>query len=113
MGAFPFPGGVFIGFHQCRVDVDGAEYLVQPQAVLHRQHELCQQVARVFADDGHAEQLVLAGYGQHLDEALRRAVGNGTIEFVHAVFRDFKGNTFFLSLQFVEADPRNFRVYEG
>ena len=34
----PFASGIFVGFGQRRVGVDGAQDLVQTQAVLHGQH---------------------------------------------------------------------------
>jgi hypothetical protein len=92
MGALPFAGGVLVGLGQRRVGVDGAQDLVQPQAVLHRQHVLGQQVAGVLADDGHAQDAVLARHGEHLDEAVRGAVGDGAVQVVDAVARDLEGD---------------------
>jgi hypothetical protein len=53
--------------------------------VAHRQHVLGDQVAGVLADDGDAEDAVLAGNGEHLDEAMRFAVGDRPVEIVDAV----------------------------
>jgi hypothetical protein len=64
--------------------VDGAENLVQADAVAHRQHELGQQFAGVFADDGRAEDAVLARHGQHFDVAVRRLVDDGAVEVVES-----------------------------
>ena len=49
------------------------------------------QVAGVFADDGDAENSVLARRGEHFDEAMRLAVGNRAVEIVDAVMGDFTG----------------------
>jgi hypothetical protein len=70
--------------------------LFRPQAVLHRQHVLGQQVAGVLADDGHAQDAVLAGHGEHLDEAVRGAVGDGAVEVVDAVARHLVGDALLL-----------------
>ena len=51
MRALPFAGRILVGFRQRRIGVDGAQYLVQAEAVLHRQHIFGKQVARVFVDD--------------------------------------------------------------
>ena len=51
--------------------MDGAQDLVQPDAVLHRQHVLGQQVAGMLADDGHAQDAVLARHRPHLHEAMK------------------------------------------
>ena len=82
MCLFPLAGSVLVGFCHRWIDVDGAEDLVQPQAVAHGQHVLGNQIAGVFADDGRAQDAVLAGHCEHLDEAVRLAVGNGAIEFL-------------------------------
>ena len=49
--ALPVPRDVLVGFGQRRVDVDGAEDLVQADAMLHRQHVFGDQVAGMLADD--------------------------------------------------------------
>ena len=69
----PDAGGVLVGFGERRIDVDRAEDLVQADAVLHRGDELGDQVAGVLADDGRAEDPVLARHGEHLDHAVRLA----------------------------------------
>ena len=56
----PGAGGVLVGLGERRIDVDRAEDLVQADAVLHRGDELGDQVAGVLADDGRAEDAVLA-----------------------------------------------------
>jgi hypothetical protein len=98
VGLLPDPGHVLVGLGQGRVDVDGAEYLVQADAVLHRQHVLGDQVAGVFADDGDAEDAVLARHGQHLDEAVRLAVGDRPVEVVDVVAADLVGDALLLRL---------------
>ncbi len=59
--------------------------LFSAEAVLHRGDELGDQVARMLADDGDAEDPVLARHGEHLDEAVRLAVGDGAVQVVDAV----------------------------
>ena len=54
--------------------------------------------------------IVLAGHRQHLDEAMRLAVGNGAVEIVNAVHRDFVRHVLFLRLLLVQADARHFRL---
>src|SRR5262245_53777765 len=85
MRLLPGAGGVLVRLGERRIDMDGAEDLVEPDAVLHRRDELGKQVAGVLADDGGAEDAVLARRGGHLDEAVRDAVGDGAIEIVDAV----------------------------
>ena len=93
--------------------MDGAEDLVEPDAVLHGQHVFGDEVSGVFANEGDAEDLVLARHGQHLDEAMRLAVGNRAVKVVDAVGRHFVGNAFFLRFQFVQAHARDLRLNEG
>ena len=78
----PVAGDVLVGLGQGRVDVDGAENLVQTDALFHRQHKFGDQVAGMFADDSDAENPVLARHGQNLDEAVRFAVCDGAVEIV-------------------------------
>jgi hypothetical protein len=76
MIALPFTGHVLVGFGHGRIHVDGAEDLVQPEAVLHRQHIFDEQFAGMVAHDRHAKDAVLTRRRQHLDEAQRRAAGD-------------------------------------
>ncbi len=92
--------------------MDGAQYLVQSQAVLHGQNKFGQQVAGMFADDGDAQNAVLARHRQHLHKAMRRSVGNGAVQVVDTVFSDFIGDAFFSRFLLVEADSRYLRVNE-
>src|SRR3546814_11143046 len=57
-------------------------------AVLHRQHELGKQLGGVLADDGGAQDPVLARGGQHLDEAAVDAIGDRAVEVVDAIAGD-------------------------
>jgi hypothetical protein len=109
----PDAGNVLVGLGQRRVDVDGAEDLVQADAVLHRQHVFGDQVAGMLADEGDAEDAVLARRGQHLDEAVRLAVGNGAVEVVEVVAADLVGDALLLRLLLVQADARHFGLDEG
>src|SRR6266480_30462 len=52
----PHAGRVFVRLGERRIDMDGAEDLVQAEAVLHGGDELHDQVAGVFADEGGAEE---------------------------------------------------------
>ncbi len=63
MGAFPYTGGVFIGFGQSWVDMDGGEDLVQTDAVAHRKYELDQQIGGVFTHDGDTHDSVAVRLG--------------------------------------------------
>src|SRR2546423_1531272 len=62
----PHAGRVFVRLGERRIDMDGAEDLVQAEAVLHGGDELHDQVAGVLPDEGGAEDAVLAWNGQHL-----------------------------------------------
>ncbi len=42
--------------------MDGAEYLVEAEAMFHRQHEFRQQVAGTLSNNGHAQYLILTRY---------------------------------------------------
>ncbi len=44
--------------------MDGAKNFIQAQAVFHGQNEFSQEVSRVAADDGDAEELICSGLGQ-------------------------------------------------
>ena len=81
--------------------------------MLHRQHVLGQQVAGVHADDRHAEDPVLARHREHLDPAVRGAVGDGAVEVVDAVARDLERDALLLRLLLVQADARDLGVDEG
>src|SRR6185436_9658916 len=51
MTALPCAGGVFVRFGEGRIDVYRTEYLVQPEAVAHREYELDDQIARMRPGD--------------------------------------------------------------
>src|SRR5437764_13399696 len=87
----PGAGGVLVCLDQCRIDVNRAEDLVETDAVLHRRDELNDEIARVHADDGRAEDAIASGRGQHLYEAVRclsadRAVQLSELEDRRLVF---------------------------
>jgi len=113
MGALPVARDVLVGFGHGGVDVDGAEDLVQANPMFHGQHVLGDQVAGVFADDRDAKDAVFARHGQHLDKAMGFAVGDGAVEVVNVVNRDFVRNFFLLRLLLVQADPRHLGLDEG
>src|SRR5207245_6759012 len=62
MCATPFSGRIFVSFHEGWIDVDGAQHLGEPQAVLHGENEFRQQIPRMLAHDGDAQDPVLSGY---------------------------------------------------
>src|SRR5689334_17651400 len=63
----PVAGGVLVRLGERRVDVDGAEDLVQADAVLHRGDELDDHLGGVLADDGGAEDAIAPRRSEHLD----------------------------------------------
>ena len=97
--ALPGPGGVLVRLGQRRVDVDGAEDLVQADAVLHRGDDSAMRSPACSPDDGDAEDPVAAGHGQHLHDAVRLAVGDGAVEVVDAVGRDLVRDALLLALR--------------
>src|SRR5258706_9674156 len=108
----PDPGGVLVRLGEGRVDVDGAEDLVEADAVLHRRDELHDQLAGVLADDGRAQDPVLARHGQHFHHAVRLLVGDGAVQIVEAVGGELVGDAALLRLRLVQADARHFRIGE-
>ena len=92
--------------------MDGAENLVESDAMAHGGDVLGDQVARMFAGDGDAEDFVLAGDRQHLDQAVRFRIRDGAVQVVDAVGRDFVGNLLFLRLDLVQSDVGDFRFGE-
>jgi len=72
MCALPVAGGVLVRLGERRIDVDGAEDLVESDAVPHRGNVFDDQVARVLADYGGPQNAVAAGHAQHFHDAMRR-----------------------------------------
>src|SRR5690606_13308322 len=68
MGLAPLAGGELVGLGERRIDVDGRQDRAQPFAVLHREDELGQEVARMRADNRRAEDRILSRRGEDLDE---------------------------------------------
>ena len=93
--------------------MNGAEYFVQSKAVFHRGDVFDQQIARVFPGDGAAEYFVAAWRRDDFHQAVRFAVGDGTIQVVDAVGVHLVGNFPFLRFRLVDTDTRDFRVGEG
>ena len=93
--------------------MDGAEDLVEAEAVLHRRDIFGQHVAGVLADDGGAQNLVAADRRNHLHEAMCLAVGDGAVEIIQAVNKHLVRDALFLRFLLVDADPRHFRLGEG
>ena len=94
--------------------MDRAQYLVQTDAVLHRQHIFGQQFARLAAYDGDAQHGVLAARrGQHLDEALGLALGNRAVEIVQFIAGDFDRDALLGGLALGQADAGDFGIKKG
>src|SRR5450759_4347785 len=93
MRALPYSGRVFICLGERRVSMYGAEYFVETQAVTHRGNVFGEQITGMLADDGDAEDFVLARHRQYLDHAVRLAVGDRAVEIVHAVSSGVVGDT--------------------
>ena len=67
--------------------MDRAEYLVEAEAMFHRQHEFRQQVAGVLANNGHAQNVILTRQAENLDKPERRFVRNSAVEVFQTVAR--------------------------
>ena len=67
----------------------------------------------MVADDGGAEDAVLARRREHFDEAVAFPVGEGAVEVVEVVARHFDGDALLRGVSFVQADARHFGVGEG
>ncbi len=91
----------------------GAEDLVQAQVVLHRQHVFCDQLARVGADDGDAEDAVTPRYGQHLDETFCCFIGNRSVQIINAVAGDLVINALRLGFGFRQPHAGDLWVGKG
>ena len=78
----------------------------------HGQHILGQQVTRMRAHNRHAKNGVLAGHRQHLHKTACFAVGNGAVEVVNLVTRDFKSDVLLFGFLLVQANACHFRVNE-
>ena len=81
--------------------------------MLHGQHELGQQFARVVAHDGRAEDAVLARRRQHLHEAVGFVVGDGAVQVVQLISRDLDCDLALGRVALVQADPRDLGLDEG
>ncbi len=55
---------------------------------------------------------VLARDRQHLDEAVRLAVGDGAVQIIDAVARDLERDALFRSLSLVQSDARDLGLDE-
>src|SRR5579885_1895416 len=75
----PQTRGVLVRFGQRRINMDGAEELVEADALAHGQHEFGDQLAGLGADDRGAEHAVAARRGEHFDESLGLALGDGAV----------------------------------
>ncbi len=113
MRASPGAGRVFVRFSERRIDVDGAEDLVEADAVLHRRDELDDELARLLADDRGAQDAVGAGLGQHLHPALGSLVDDRTVELGKLEHRRFVRDATLLCLGLVQPDARHLWIGEG
>src|SRR3954469_17953131 len=64
----------------------------------------------MFADDGGAEDLVLAWYGQDFDDPLRFFIGNRAVKIVDCVCRDFISDAALAGVLLIDADARNLGI---
>src|SRR5690348_24296 len=85
MRAPPFPCGIFVGLRPGRISMDGTEYLVEAQPLLHRQHEFRQKVAGMHADNSDTQDSIFARHSQEFDKPMRRLIGNCTVEVLKAI----------------------------
>ena len=86
--------------------MDGAEDLVQTEAVAHRQDELDDQIPGTIADDRGTEDLVLARHREHLDQTLGRLVSDCAIEIVDAITEEGISFGSILVARYWEEDKR-------
>ena len=95
MVAFPDAGRVLVGPAHRRIGVDGAEDLVEAEAVLHRGDVFDQDVAGVFADDRGAQDRVPCPLAvMTLTKPCALAIGDGAVEVVDAIDRDLVRDVF-------------------
>lgn len=78
--------------------MDGTEYLVEAEALLHRQYEFRQQIAGMRPDNGDSQNSIFSGDSQKLDKPMRRFIGNRTIEVSKIVACHFMSNALFFCL---------------
>ena len=67
----------------------------------------------MFTDYRHTQDTILARHGQHLDQSVSLAVGDGAIQIIDAEGRHLVVDTLLPGLGFVEADTRHFGIGEG
>lgn len=80
--------------------MNSAEYFIETETMFHRQHEFCQQIAGVLANNGHAQYAVFTRYAEYLDETVPCFVGNSAVEVLEVVARYFADNAALLRLVF-------------
>jgi len=110
MRALPDACGILVGLCHGRIDMDRAQDLVQSDTVLHGCHKFRDDVSRVLANDGDAQDVILAGHREHFHHAVCLFVGDSAIEVVDAVARDLEWNLFFRRFGLVQTHPRNLGV---
>src|SRR5262245_6075183 len=96
VGALPRSRCVFVRLRHGGIDMDGAEDLVETDAVAHGRDVLDDQVARVLPDDRDSQHLVLAGNREHFHHPARFSIHDGAVELVDAVVGSITGDTSFL-----------------
>src|SRR5262245_55245600 len=67
----PCSGDVLVGLGERRIDVYGAQDLLQPDAVAHRRYVFDYQIAGVLTHYRRAQDMVLAGPREHLHHTMR------------------------------------------
>ena len=106
----PNASRIFVGLAERWVDMNRAEYFIQPQTMLHGEDEFGDNVACMRADDCHAKNLVFSWHCQDFDEPMRFAIGDSAIQIINAVCRNLIRNVFFFGVFLVEADTRHFGI---
>ena len=92
--------------------MDRGHQVFQALAPLHRRDVLGDEVAGVVADDGRAQDAILAGRRQHLDEAAAFLVHQRAVEFGEGVSSDLHVDPARRRCLLVQAHARHFRIGE-
>ena len=93
--------------------MNGAQNLVQPQPVPHRQHILRDQITGMRAHDGDAQDFILARHRQHLHKTVGFFIHDGTIQIIDIVPHHLVRHILRLRVRLAQPHPRHFRIGEG
>ena len=94
--------GEFRGFGPAGIGEDHRHQLGQAHVLVHRDGEARQDFRRVRSHHHGAQNPVAAGFGQHLDETLRFALGHRAFEFAHFEARQLIGYALLLGARLVQ-----------